>query len=136
MLSPLALSLPFAPLFPAAPFLPLAQLGGGGGDGWQPLVMMGAVFLGMYALLIYPQRKQQREHEKMLRQIQRGDQVVTSGGIHGKVTGVADDVLTVEIADRVRIRVSRSAVSARVAATGGERERGEQRSEREKERKA
>jgi preprotein translocase subunit YajC len=117
-------------------WLPLAQLGGGG-SGWQPILLMGAVFLGMYALLIYPQRKQQREHEKMLRQVQRGDQVVTSGGIHGKVTGLADDVLTIEIADRVRIRVSRSAIGSRVAAPADDRDRGERdKSEREKEKKA
>jgi preprotein translocase subunit YajC len=118
-------------------WLPLAQAQpGAGGSPWQTLLLMGAVFVGLYALLLYPQRKQQREHEKMLRQIQRGDQVVTSGGIHGKVTGVAEDVLTIEIAERVRIKVSRSAIGARVASSAGEREKNErERTEREKEKK-
>ena len=119
-------------------WLPLAQTEapGAGGGPWQMLLLMGAVFIGMYALVIYPQRKQQREHEAMLRQIQRGDQIITSGGIHGKVTGVADDVLTVEIADRVRIKVSRSSIGVRVAPGSGERAKDRDAGEREKESKA
>jgi preprotein translocase subunit YajC len=103
-------------------WLPLAQAAPGSGNNpWQGLLLMGAVFVGMYALLIYPQQKQRKEHDKMLQQIQRGDQVVTSGGIHGRVTGIADDVVTVEIAERVRVRVNRSAIAARAAAAPAER---------------
>jgi len=95
-------------------WMPLAQSAPGGGGGpWQGVLLMAAVLVGMYALVIYPQRKQQREHEKMLTEIQRGDLVVTSGGIHGKVTGITDDVLTLEIAERVRIKANRSAIVAR-----------------------
>jgi preprotein translocase subunit YajC len=123
-------------------WLPLAQTEApAGGSPWQMLLMTGAMFLGVYALLFYPQRKQQREHDAMLRQIQRGDHVVTTGGIHGKVTGIADDVLTVEIAERVRIKVSRSAIGTRVPASAGEREKlerdkGDRAEQREKEKKA
>ena len=84
-------------------------------------LLLGAMFLFMYAIIIYPQRKQQKEHQKMLSQVERGDQVVTSGGIHGKVTGISDDVLTVEIADRVRIKLNKSAISNRVPAGGGKK---------------
>ena len=52
----------------------------------------------------------------MLEQVQRGDQIVTSGGMHGRVTGVADDVLTIEIAERVRVKINRSAVASRTGA--------------------
>ncbi len=84
-------------------------------------LLLGAMFLFMYAIIIYPQRKQQKEHQKMLSQVERGDQVVTSGGIHGKVTGISDDVLTVEIADRVRIKLNKSAISNRVPAATGKK---------------
>jgi preprotein translocase subunit YajC len=92
--------------------------GDGGAGGlvgfFLPLV---AMFLLFWALLIRPQQKQQKEHRAMLAQLKRGDAVITSGGIHGIVTGVADDVLTVEIspAPQVRIKVDRSAVARRTA---------------------
>ena len=82
------------------------------------LVPMGAIFLIFYFLLIRPQQKKQKEHEEMLKAVSRGDEVVTSGGIHGVVTGVAGDVLTLEIAnlrgERVRIKVDRSRIDRRV----------------------
>jgi len=82
-----------------------------GGDPIGFLIPMAAIFLIFYFLLIRPQQKQRREHEAMLKAIEKGDQVVTSGGLHGKVTGVTDEVLTVEIAalkgERVRVKVAR-----------------------------
>ena len=96
--------------------LQLAQVAptdGGGGFPLNTLFFFGAAFLLMYALLIHPQRKQQKEHQQMLQAIEKGDSVVTSGGIHGKVTGIADDVITVEIAERVRVKLNKSAISAR-----------------------
>jgi len=76
-------------------------------------IMMGLIFAVFYFLVMRPQRKRQLEHEAMLKAADRGDEVVTTGGIHGKVTGVTDDVLTVEIAalksgERVRVKVARS----------------------------
>ena len=86
--------------------------GGGGGLGGIFLPMI-ALFVIMYALIIRPQQRQQKEHRQMVAAVERGDQVVTSGGLHGKVTGISDDVLTVEIAERVRVKVNRSAISNR-----------------------
>jgi preprotein translocase subunit YajC len=63
--------------------------------------------------VIRPQSRQQKEQKKMLSQLQRGDAIVTSGGLHGRITGISDEVLTVEIAERVRVKISRSAVAAR-----------------------
>ena len=77
------------------------------------LLLFAAMGFLMYALMIRPQQRRDREHRDMLAKIEKGDQIVTSGGIHGKVTGVADDVLTVEIANGVRIKLSRSAVGSR-----------------------
>jgi preprotein translocase subunit YajC len=97
----------------------LAQTGGGGAGGLLGFVLpFAALLLLMYALVIRPQQRQQREHRTMLAQVQRGDLIVTSGGLHGKVTGISDDVLTVEIAERVRVKISKSAISSRTAGGG------------------
>ena len=89
---------------------------GGGGLFGSPILFLGAMLLLMYALIIRPQQRQQKEHRTMLGQIEKGDGIVTSGGVHGRVTGVTDDVLTVEIAPNVRIKLSKSAVASRTAA--------------------
>ena len=82
----------------------------------SPIPMMVAIFLIFYFLMIRPQQKRQKTHDAMLKAIEKGDEVVTTGGLHGKVTGVADDVLTVEIAvikgERVRVKVARNKVES------------------------
>lgn len=75
-----------------------------------PIILMFVIF---YFLLIRPQQKKAKEHKEMLSQVQKGDSVITSSGIHGKVTAVADDTLTIEIADDVRVKFSRDAIAAR-----------------------
>ena len=75
----------------------------------MPIVMIGAI---MYFLVLRPQQKASRERTDVLKNIRRGDTVVTSGGIIGKVTKVVDDSeLEVEIAANVRVRVARAMVS-------------------------
>lgn len=78
---------------------------------------MGAIFLIFYFLLIRPQHKRQREHEALLKALEKGDSVVTTGGLHGTVVGVTDDTLTVEIAalkgERVRVKVARAKIESR-----------------------
>ena len=74
-------------------------------------------FAVFYFLLIRPQQKRQREHDTMLKALEKGDSVVTAGGIHGTVVGVTDDTLTVEIAalkgERVRVKVARAKIESR-----------------------
>ena len=94
---------------------------GGGGIFGSPFLFLAAMLLLMWALIIRPQQRKQKQHKEMLSQIQKGDQVVTNGGIHGRVTGVADEILTVEIADKVRVRLSKSAVSSRSQKTSQEK---------------
>ncbi len=89
-----------------------AQEGGPGFGFFMPLI---AMFLLLYALVIRPQSRQQKEQKKMHSELQRGDHVITSGGLHGRVTGMTEDVLTIEIADRVRVKVNRSAITTRFA---------------------
>ena len=84
------------------------------GNPMLPFVVM-AVFVAIfYFLMIRPQQKKQKEHQAMLSKIGEGDEVVTAGGIVGKVVGVGDQFLTVEIADNVRIKVQRFQVTSLV----------------------
>ena len=88
---------------------------GGGGEGaagfsgFIPLILMFVIF---YFLLIRPQQKKTKEHRQMITNLKKGDRIVTSGGIHGRITGMDEVILTVEIADRVRVKVARGNVSA------------------------
>jgi preprotein translocase subunit YajC len=81
------------------------------------LVPMAAIFLIFYFLLIRPQQRRQKEQDAMLAAIEKGDEVITTGGLHGKVVGTTDDTLTLEIAvlkgDRVRVKVARSKIEAK-----------------------
>jgi preprotein translocase subunit YajC len=82
------------------------------------IVPLVAVFAIMWLLLIRPQQRKAREHLEMVKALRRGDQVVTQGGILGKVTKVKDDTeIEVEVAPGVNVRVQRSAVSAVVSRT-------------------
>jgi preprotein translocase subunit YajC len=96
-------------------FLAHAMTGGTGGTGggggfttFLPLILMFAIF---YFLLIRPQQKKAKTHKQMLSSVKKGDKVVSSGGLHGVITGVADDVVTMEIAPKVRVKVSRSSIA-------------------------
>lgn len=66
----------------------------------------------MYFLMIRPQMKRQKEHKSMLEKIKRGDEVLTNGGIAGKVTDIGDNFITIEVAENVRIRVQKGAVGS------------------------
>jgi preprotein translocase subunit YajC len=89
-------------------------------------VPMALIFLIFYLLLIRPQQKQRKEHEAMIQGIEKGDAVVTSGGLHGKVTGVTDDVLTLEVSsfkgEKVRVKQQRSRIETVRKAKKGEEE--------------
>jgi preprotein translocase subunit YajC len=71
------------------------------------LVVMFAIF---YFLLIRPQQKRAKQHKELVESLKAGDQVVTAGGIHGKVVAVQDSLVTLEIASNVRIKISRSSI--------------------------
>ena len=94
-----------------------AQGAGGFGD-WSFIVMMVVIFGIFYFLMIRPQQKQQKELKAMLDNLAYGDMVMTTGGIHGKVTGLADTVVTLEIADKVRIKIARSGIGAVLQKSG------------------
>ena len=71
-------------------------------------------FRGFLLLLIAPQRKKQKQHQKMINALEKGDNVKTIGGVFGKVTGVKDDRVVVQIAENVKVEVAKEAVSEKV----------------------
>jgi preprotein translocase subunit YajC len=81
------------------------------------IVLMLAMFAIFYFLLIRPQQKKAKEHQKMIDSIQKGDEVITAGGLLGRVTGASDRFLTIEISEKVRVRVLRSQVANKEVAT-------------------
>jgi preprotein translocase subunit YajC len=89
-----------------------AQAAGGAGGGYGFFVMLALMFGVFYFLLIRPQQKRQKEHKAMIDAVRRGDTVVTSGGMIGRVTKVFDDnELQVELADNVRVRVIKTTLA-------------------------
>ena len=93
--------------------LPLAQAAppGGGIGQFLPIILL---FVGMWFLIIAPQRKRQKAHEKMLSELKTGDEVITSGGIYATITNVKDDRLVVRIADNTKIELGKSFVASKV----------------------
>jgi preprotein translocase subunit YajC len=81
-----------------------------GGVDFSFFLMMGVIFAIFYLLVIRPQQKQQRERESFLKTAAKGDDVVTSGGIHGKVSAVENDILEIEVGrvrgEKVKLRIS------------------------------
>ena len=96
--------------------------GGGGGAGGLggmlsgPLPMLILMFAIFYFLLIRPQQKKAKAHREMLNNLRKGDSVMTSGGVFGRVTGLDNQVVVVEIAPQVRVKVNRASISGVVTA--------------------
>jgi len=85
--------------------------GGPGGILGSPMFMILAMVAIMYFLVIRPQSKKAKEHQRMLSELKKGDDVTTQGGIIGKITGMKDSEVTLQLQEGVRIRVLRSAVT-------------------------
>jgi preprotein translocase subunit YajC len=85
---------------------------GGGMAAFQqiiPLVFMFAIF---YFLLIRPQQKKAKAHKALLESMKKGDNVITAGGVHGKITAVDNDLVTLEVANNVNIKITKSYIAA------------------------
>lgn len=99
-------------MFASPAFAQATGTAAGGLGAFTSFVPLILIFAIMYFLLIRPQQKRQKEHKAMIEGMRRGDQVLTNGGIIGKVTKVKEDgEIEVEIADGVRVRVLRSMVA-------------------------
>ena len=77
----------------------------------SPLPIVVMMFAVMYFMIIRPQKKKQKEHADMLAKLQKNDEVVTSGGVHGTIAAVNDKTYSLRIADNVKIEIDKSHVS-------------------------
>ena len=80
----------------------------GGLMSFLPLIVIFAVF---YFMLIRPQMKRSKEHKQLVSQLAKGDEVITNGGLLGRITDVSDSFVTLEVADNIKIKIQRQAVA-------------------------
>jgi preprotein translocase subunit YajC len=105
------------------PMMLLQTQGGGQGPSslmmWMPIVL---IFVIMYFLILRPQAKRQKEHQAMLNALQKGDDVVTAGGIYGTIVGVKEkeQTLIVKIADNVKVEIARSGIARKLTPASSE----------------
>ena len=85
--------------------------GGGGASSYMSFMPIILIFIVFYFLLIRPQQKRAKDQRNLLANLKEGDQVLTSGGIYGRITGIRDDKITVEISDKVRVKVNRGHIA-------------------------
>ena len=85
------------------------------GAGWSSIIMMVALVAIFYFFMIRPQTKRQKEIRKFREALSVGDKVVTAGGIYGKIKEIKDNIIVLEIADNVRIRIDKSSIYATAA---------------------
>jgi preprotein translocase subunit YajC len=102
-------------------YIILAQQSPDAGAGFmQTIILFGLIFVIFYFMIIRPQQKRQKERQKMLDAVKKGDKIITSGGIHGSVIGVDEKTLLVQIADNVKVKVERGSVSGVIREAEGE----------------
>jgi preprotein translocase subunit YajC len=85
--------------------------GGSGGGAFGAMIPLVLMFVIFYFLLIRPQQKKSKDQQSWNSRLSKGDRVVTSGGLHGEITGLSDTVVTLEIAPKIRVKVNRSAIT-------------------------
>jgi len=89
----------------------LAQAAAGGSGILGQVFLFGSIILIMYFFMIRPQQKKQKESKKFIEEIKKGDEVVTIGGLHGKVSSVEGDVVMMELDRGLKVKVEKSAIS-------------------------
>lgn len=95
-------------------WLAMAPTGDEQGGGFMSFLPMVVILVAFYFLLIAPQRKKQKQHDKMVQALEKGTQVKTLGGIFGTVTGVKDDRFVLRIGENVKIEVAKEAIAAKI----------------------
>jgi len=89
----------------------------GGGSMMSTVIMFGLIILIFYFMILRPQQKRKKEREKLLESVQKGDKVITVGGVHGTVVGLDEKTVLVQIADDVKVKYERSAISTIIRGT-------------------
>lgn len=88
------------------------QAAAGGKQGYEGIIMLVIMFAIFYLLLIRPQQKRAKQHRQLLDALTSGDQVVTAGGLHGRIVTVQENVVTIEIDKGVKVKLNRASVTA------------------------
>lgn len=96
---------------------------GGGGGMFSTVIMFGLIIVIFYFMILRPQQKKQKERTQLLESIQKGDKVVTIGGLHGTVLGLEEKTVLVQVADNVKLKFEKSAISS-ITRPGSETEVG------------
>jgi preprotein translocase subunit YajC len=96
----------------------MAPPDGQGGSTFGLLLPFILIFVIMYFFMIRPQMKKQKQHQQMLKALQKGDKVLTSGGIYGKIVGVKENSFVVQIADNTKVEISKTAVAQKMEKSG------------------
>ena len=96
--------------------LAMAPQGGqqGGGGMVSTLIMFAAIFAIFYFMIIRPQQKKAKEKQRLLDSLQKGDKIVTSGGIHGTIAGLEEKTILLDIGNNVKMKIERSAIGQTV----------------------
>lgn len=96
----------------------MAPQGGEGGSMVSTIIMFGAIFLIFYFMIIRPQQKKSKERTKLLSNLEKGDKVVTSGGIHGIIAGLDEKTCLLQVSDNLKMKVERSAIGTVLSKKG------------------
>ncbi len=94
--------------------------GQGGGGMLSTIVMFGLIIFIFYFMILRPQQKRQKERQKLLDAVKKGDKVVTVGGIHGTVVGLEDKTVLMQISENVKVKLEKSAISGIAGSVEGE----------------
>ena len=87
------------------------QVAPGAGGMFGALMPLILIFVIFYFLLILPQRRKQKEHREMVRNLKKGDKIITTGGVYGTITRLKKSYVEIEVANQIRLRVQRTCVS-------------------------
>lgn len=96
-------------------FLAMAPPPGGAGDGggiMSTVIMFGLIIGIFYFMILRPQQKRQKERQKLLDSVKKGDKIITAGGLHGQVAGLDEKTVLIQVAENVKLKFERSAVAS------------------------
>jgi preprotein translocase subunit YajC len=93
---------------------------GGGGSMFSTVIMFSLIILIFYFMILRPQQKRQKDRQKLLDAVKKGDKVITAGGLHGTVVGLEDKTVLIQVADNVKMKFETTAISAVTSTDGSE----------------
>jgi len=89
---------------------PQGGQGNAGGGMLTTLIMFGLIFFIFYFMILRPQQKRQKERQKLLSELKKGDKIITAGGIHGKIVAIEDRTVLIEIDDNVKVKLEKGSI--------------------------